>query len=126
MTIDVATNEALWALKDAVVPALAVGLAGIFRMVFPAVKRAIPGPLWPFVATYFARLGTRLCYAIDVPCEGNFVNWSDPEAYALASGVYVLVIHRTAKWLREETPVLLACISDRMYGWSGNKGGQTL
>lgn len=102
-----ALYQILWALKDLAVPALAVAITGLLKYAMPKLKDAVPSVAWPFVALGFARMGTKFCYAIDAPCEGNFVNWSDPEAYVIAQGLLVVVIREIAKDVTQATPRLL-------------------
>lgn len=106
-----ALNQLLWALKDLIVPALAVALLGLLKFAMPRLKAAVPPVFYPFIALLFARMGTKLCYAIEAPCEGNFVNWSDPEAYALAQGLAVVGIREFAVWVKRSTPTLLGALN---------------
>ena len=109
--MDAELHSLLWAIKDLMVPALAVAITGALKAFAPRLKDAVPGVAWPFVALVFARLGTRFCYAIDAPCEGNFVNWADPEAYAIAQGLAVIGVREAAVDLRKWTPKLLALVT---------------
>jgi hypothetical protein len=104
------------ALADLIVPALAVAVLGVLKWLAPQIRDRIPGVLWPFAALYLARIGTHVCRQLDVACEGNFLTWSDPEAYVIAQGLAVIAIRELTRDVIKITPGALSQVeklSDR-------------
>lgn len=103
-SIENASWQLIFALKDLVVPAFAVAVTGLLRVGIPLLKRRVPGFVWPFLALWIDRQMIGLCYWLQIPCEGHFTNWEDPQAYAFAQGLAILGIHRVTKSIRAVTP----------------------
>jgi hypothetical protein len=107
----------VYILRDLAVPAMAVLIVGLLKWLGPQIQTRVPGFLWPFVALYLARKGTEFCYWLNVPCEGNFINWSDPEAYAIAQGLAIIGVRELAKDIRKVTPAVVEkvqALADRL------------
>lgn len=107
-TFENASWQLLFALKDLLVPALAVAVTGLLRYGIPVLKARVPGFVWPFLALWIDRQMIAFCYWLNVPCEGHFTNWEDPQAYAFAQGLAVIGIHRLTKTVKNVTPATTA------------------